>query len=1563
VYQCKNEGNFSAAKIRSAVKRFRDGKWLGKADTLVLCSREDFSEAKRADEVESQATSMKEVGVTFIPWDGFQLSLKLKELPSLVDDFFGREWVSRFCGNDAALRLKNRLDAFQVAEFRRRLSTFYKHVFNSHDPGLPALTTPTNENPLPLEQRFVLPDIDDVRVVNKGQHLSESDLRTPDGEQPFGPAAGGFQRRRPQPRRVVSYEHRRSIEPWLCGNPRSVILGGPGSGKSSLLRFLVADLLSDEPHLQSLAERWGTYLPIWVPFAFWTKRIAESPTNDASLNEAIQGWLKSWDEEQLWPLVEQSLNDERLLLLVDGLDEHTTEETAGIALSRLQVFIAQRELPAVVTSRPHGFEKLGMQTAGWAVGPLSDFSISQQEQLIRIWFTRLRQNIDASGTQDKEDLERTLNREIEAFQTDLLNSGDLRELAKVPLLLSLLIAHKFHHVQLPPSRFKAYESLIDYLIVTHPRRRRLAAAIHVPPIELNDAYMKAVLAYMAFCVQENFINGIVDYKAARNFISEFLMDAENGLGLNVAESRKLSQQILDIGESNLGLLVKRSQSEFGFFHRVFQDYLAAFHIATLDLTQQLAIVEAKCADPQWKEVILSLLHLTPRREDVRSFVSLIRKRKDTQIDQYAIDLLLGEIAFGDFGCSTNLIHELAEDAFTQIEIGSWLPQRERLLKHALDGLQSVRIKDLVKAKLRTWFPDRTHWKRKNVFPEMSKWDRDSDVVSCLWKGLYDEDITNMLSAAFALADLTTGDAMMGDRVAQLAWNEVDPRIRSVAMRALQRGWPLHERLPLILSLARKSDHPELQLASICARVERGEQEERDRKQLLFMGSFGYGLDHNLRYDVACALARGWKNSAELKSDCLRAARSPADSSMAEKEVADVVLLTAFPQDNDVAAYFAEELNREYFRPEFIFTLAEQEFFGTMSKNFKNHPVLIPAVEKFLELNLSKDRAFFYLFDVALVSPTSNVKTLLLSAFEEFPHLIAPVLLDAWGPNDAEIATVLREFAAGPASKACLIGKQIPRVMPDRHSAYNRLLALLQDPGCQDCSPVVEGLTSLGLADKNQEVVDAIFSRSNDDPVYAASSLIKGYSLDPRVRQLAIKQFEDSFGCLDVIASVYGADRFFRALLIEAMSPLPISLRMIIATKLGEMPASDEFSSSILGGFELESEKEVKVQASLNYHNCLWSSGRASEADVELLRNRLSKRWIDLGGTLEASFCGLAALKRLDIMRDLRLVDREESKVTVPISRIGQGPSSAFLRTLLQNWGEAHAVFGEEFWGRFISHEGLNAAWEQLSLFADEYPEPRREALTFFESKKPGEERASLNVLAFIDRVAPHSRIMLDYGLSALAGTRSAPHYTSDEAEYAIQLLGKNFGGDDGVLKELMKLTPAKARNGTEVVPENLILALCEGWVRSDEFQQIFKLVSETNQELTYGSLFQLSCRVSDSENIFRRFIGYLAKARRSDVLRSQRVSRPLIRRLTEDDDLLEQFKTQLFGEPTASQKISLTRLIALARGTGAIKAWCLEEIDRQLEEHTFPEVGVDAIEGQLRPVAHALLDVMAFARN
>jgi hypothetical protein len=104
---------------------------------FVLCTQVSLKEIKLSNELEKQQALLKSKGITLLPWGRDELSLKLKNYPGLVDDFFGRGWVKVFCGPDQAERLGRRLDAIDVIKLRHEYRKFYQSVFNHHDPGLP----------------------------------------------------------------------------------------------------------------------------------------------------------------------------------------------------------------------------------------------------------------------------------------------------------------------------------------------------------------------------------------------------------------------------------------------------------------------------------------------------------------------------------------------------------------------------------------------------------------------------------------------------------------------------------------------------------------------------------------------------------------------------------------------------------------------------------------------------------------------------------------------------------------------------------------------------------------------------------------------------------------------------------------------------------------------------------------------------------------------------------------------------------------------------------------------------------------------------------------------------------------------------------------------------------------------------------------------------------------------------------------------------------------------------------------------------------------------------------
>ena len=64
----------------------------------------------------------------------------------------------------------------------------------------------------------------------------------------------------------------------------------------------------------------------------------------ASVGEALKAWLEQNDSGHVWPLVEAALKDERLLLVVDGLDEWVSDDAGRYGLTALQTFADARAL-------------------------------------------------------------------------------------------------------------------------------------------------------------------------------------------------------------------------------------------------------------------------------------------------------------------------------------------------------------------------------------------------------------------------------------------------------------------------------------------------------------------------------------------------------------------------------------------------------------------------------------------------------------------------------------------------------------------------------------------------------------------------------------------------------------------------------------------------------------------------------------------------------------------------------------------------------------------------------------------------------------------------------------------------------------------------------------------------------------------------------------------------------------------------------------------------------------------------------------------------------------------
>ena len=1073
------------------------------------------------------------------------------------------------------------------------------------------------------------------------------------------------------------------------------------------------------------------------------------------------------------------------------------------------------------------------------------------------------------------------------------------------------------------------------------------------------------MAYLAYSIRNINRAGTITSEQATKEIENYLKDPNGDFDLPQNQARLYSRNVLSISENVIGLLVKQSPKELSFLHRAFLEYLSSYHLSRLELNQQKEFIEKFCIEPQTHEVILGLLQISNRSQDVRELVRCLQDKLNCvlPVDKFTVKLLLSEIAFGEFNCPPNLAKEIATGTFEEIELGFWMPHRERLLKNVLGGLRSTPLKETVKTKLEAWFPCRQRW-RANVFEAISHWPPTAKTIDSLWKGLHDEDFGNKRAAAKSLAVIAQGDTQLVDRLIKLVTDAVtDLYTCAVALEALLNGWLSHEAIDNLLAAARYSTSPELRVVAIIGKIAKQVHTPEDYTELLKLGTWNSALDYHWKQDVISALINGWIQLPEIKTVCLDSLQERlGNPSKLDPSIALPVLIAGYPQDDDVAEFCINQLQQEKY-PFVAAGVDDYNIWRLLAHNFRDHPNLVKAIDEWLlrpEQNFNESKVSF----AALVGRTPRAKSRLLSLLNSsFPHWIAQALIEGWGLEDSKVIDGLTRKLLGSTSSASKISHLAPYILKNPEECRHRLLEILHSPKCFRHDLVLSGLRLLEDTQGDVEVIDYTLALlpnlkgSIRDLIVV--ELLKKYPLDPRIRNLAKQELSYrgdnvTFSLNATIAIAYKDDEEIKHQILQSLCPLPNQLRKIISTSLSNNSCDDELSLSILKLYAQEYEAEIKTQASIGYHTLLKKLGRNLDTDIERLSQNIICGGIDFEAQRQAAFSGLIVLNRFDI-----IVNSKEHNISSCqiLSNYFLYSNPPLLKLILENWQDLKDAFGDELFPRLIGEKHNPVTlWTKLSSFADEYPAPCSELIEFLSNQS--DRLTDPNILRFLGRTRPKSNLLLEYCLTALAGQSNQYDPSGERILVAAELLGENFGGDLTILERIASNTKKDFPP-----PSWVIIALAEGWHDSEDFGRIFDQVFQEGverflqEEMTLLSLRHqaLIYRKGTSDlvfNVLRRLFQY------ADSRNQIRDRSLIIQRLQTDEKLLEMLINHLQESPTDTEKATIPKLIGKARGVSLwLRNWCSDELNAQLISD-FSCVGIDLITGGLRPLTHSLLDVI-----
>jgi len=361
---------------------------------------------------------------------------------------------------------------------------------------------------------------------------------------------------------LESIEQRREGRALVTRHKRLFILGQPGAGKTTFLKHL---------NIQAVQNQLDA-IPIFVPLKAWSD-------TKLDLMDFLVHQFAICNFPNAKPFIETILDEGRAIVLFDGLDEVSAEDGKHQRTTQAIHEFAQRYIESriVITCRTAATEYTFER---FTYCEIADFTQIEIETFVGRWF-------------QEDNVKRVAF--LKAFAQPEYER--LRDLARRPLLLTMLCLTFYETMRFPQRRAELYEEAIDALLKKWDNSRS---------IQRDQPYRRLSLGYKRQLLTE---------LAAETFErSEFFISRAYLVGRIVRFLRRLPQAdqsedidgetILRSIEAQHGVLIERAHGIYSFSHLTFHEYFAARYIANRQSKQSICGLIAQAINPQWKEILL-----------------------------------------------------------------------------------------------------------------------------------------------------------------------------------------------------------------------------------------------------------------------------------------------------------------------------------------------------------------------------------------------------------------------------------------------------------------------------------------------------------------------------------------------------------------------------------------------------------------------------------------------------------------------------------------------------------------------------------------------------------------------------------------------------------------------------------------------------------------------------------------------------------------------------------------------------------------------------------------------